>query len=238
ELVVAVHDVMEGTLTGVRSVLADLDRIGVSRRTLLVVPGGPRRLCETPALRDLLSGEVRRGAEVVAHGWTHRGAGPARGTPATRARAALFARGVAEFAALDRAGATLAAGNAREELARAGFEVDGFCAPGWLEAPWVPAALRAAGYRFNVRMASITDLRDGTRRRVGWRGYLGAGTVQEVMLAAGARALAALPGRPPASQVFLHPQGNLRGTPYRNAIEEVGRLLDRGHRLVRFRDLL
>lgn len=237
-LVVAVHDVMHGTLPGVRNVLSDLDRIGVTRRTLLVVPGGTRPLREVPALRDLLAGEVQRGAELLAHGWTHRAVGPVKGSAVTRARAALFAPGVAEFASLDSADATLEAGKARNELALAGFDVDGFCAPGWLEAPWLASALRAAGYRFKVGMGSVTDLRDGRRYPLGWRGYMGAGAVQEVLVATAARTLAAMPGRPRTSQVFLHPQGDLRGRPYRNTIQEVERLLEGGHRLIQFRELL
>ncbi len=238
QLVVAVHDVMDGVLPGVRSVLSDLDRIGVTRRTLLVVPGGSRPLREEPMLRDLVAEEVRRGAEVLAHGWTHRASGRARGSAATRARAFLFARGVAEFAALEPADAALAAAMSREELRLAGFEAEGFCAPGWLEAPWLSQALRTAGFRFKVGMASLMDLEQGRRFRLGWRGYLGAGPVQEVLVAAGARGLAAMPRQPRTCQVFLHPRGNLGGRPYRAAIREIERLLDQGYRPAQFRDLL
>lgn len=218
--------------------LSDLDRIGVTSRTLLVVPGRGCPMREEPALGDLVAEEVRRGAEVLAHGWTHRAAGRAKGSAATRARAFLFARGVAEFASLDPADATLAAAMAREELRFAGFEVEGFCAPGWLEPSWLSQALRTAGYRFKVGMASLTDLQGDRRRRLGWGGYLGAGPVHEVLVAAGARGLAAMPRQPHACQVFLHPQGDLRGPRYRAAIREVERLLDQGYRPVRFRDLL
>lgn len=238
QLVVAVHDVMGGTLACVRKVLSDLDRMGVTRRTLLVVPGADRPLREVPELRDLLADEVRRGGELLVHGWTHQATGPARGSALTRTRALLFARGVAEFASLDPADATLAAGRARQEMATAGFDVDGFCAPGWLEAPWVGEALRAAGYRFHVRMASVTDLRGGRSLRLGWQGYMGAGPVQERLVAAGAGLLAALPGSPPTAQVFLHPQGDLAGRPYRAAIRQLERELHQGGRVVQFRDLL
>lgn len=237
-LVVAVHDVMHGTLPGVRKVLSDLDRIGVDRRTLLVVPGGARPLREVPEMRDLLAGEVGRGAELVAHGWTHRAAGSIRGSVPTRLRALLFAHGVAEFASLDRNDATLAAGMARQELALAGFDVEGFCAPAWLQAPWVAGALRAAGYRFQVGMARLTDLREGRRVRLAWRGYMGAGAFQEALVASTSRSLTAVPGRPRTVQVFLHPQGDLEGPSYRAAIRQVERLLDQDHQVVRFRDLL
>lgn len=237
-LVVTVHDVMDGTLPGVRKVLSDLDRIGVTRRTLLVVPGATRPLREAPELQDLLAAEVRRGGELLAHGWTHRAAGPARGSPLTRARAFLFAHGVAEFAGLDAADATLAAGMARRELALAGFDVHGFCAPAWLEAPWVNGALRAAGYGFKVGMASVTDLRGDRRLRLGWQGYLGAGALQESLVATTARALTALPGRPGTSQVFLHPQGDLQGRPYRTVLQQLERMLHHNARVVQFRELL
>lgn len=237
-VVVAVHDVMDGTLSRVRKVLSDLDRIGVTHRTLLVVPGGVRPLHEMPELQGLLAGEVRHGAEVLAHGWTHRAVGRVRGRAPTRVRAFLFARGVAEFACLEPADATLAAGMARHELWLAGFDVDGFCAPAWLEAPWVSGSLRAAGYRFQVGMASLTDLQDGRRLRLGWHGYLGAGPLQEMLVATTARALTAVPGRPRTSQVFLHPQGDLQGRSYGAAIQHLERLLDQGTQLAQFRDLL
>lgn len=237
-LVVAVHDVMDGTLPGVRKVLSDLDRIGVNRRTLLVVPGGARPLREAPEVQGLLATEARHGGELLAHGWTHRAPGRARGSIPTRVRAFLFAHGVAEFAGLDPSDATLAAGMARDELAMAGFDVEGFCAPAWLEAPWVTDALRAAGYRFKVGMASLTDLRSGRRLPLGWQGYIGAGALQEALVATAARALAAMPGRPPTAQVFLHPQGDLQGRSYRAAIRHVERLLDQDTQLVQFRDLV
>lgn len=237
-LVVAVHDVMDSTLPGVRRVLSDLDRVGLTRRTLLVVPGGPRSLREAPKVQGLLATEVRNGGEILAHGWTHRAAGHARGSAPTRLRAFLFAHGVAEFAGLDPPDAALAAGMARDELVSAGFDVEGFCAPAWLEAPWVTDALRAAGYRFKVGMASLTDLQSGRRVRLDWRGYMGSGAVQEALVATAAGALTAMPGRPRTSQVFLHPQGDLQSRWYRAAIRYVERLLDQDAQLVRFRDLL
>ena len=238
DVVVAVHDVMETTVPQVRQVLSDLERIGVPRWTLLVVPCASGPLRESTRLRGLLEEQVGRGSELVAHGLTHRAPAPVRGSLSTRARASLFAPGVAEFASLDPPDATLAAGTARRELAVAGFDAEGFCAPGWLEAPWLPDALRAAGYRFSVGMASITDLHEGRRRRLAWSGYMGASATHEVLVAATSRALAAMPAARRARQVFLHPQGDLRGSPYRLALRQVERLVQGGSRVVHFGDLL
>ncbi|MGH7922514.1 MAG: DUF2334 domain-containing protein [Candidatus Dormibacteraceae bacterium] len=238
DLVVAVHDVMDTTVPQIRQVLWDLDRIGVHRRTLLVVPRRAGTLRESGSLRALLEEQAGGGCELVAHGWTHRAPSRVRGPFSTRARAHLFARGIAEFASLGSDDAMLAAGMARRELALAGFSVEGFCAPGWLEAPWLPDALRAAGYRFSVGMASVTDLQHQRRRRLGWSGYVGAGPAQEFLVAGTSRTLAAMPGRPSATQVFLHPQGDLSGSFYRAAVRRVERLVHEGSRVVRFCDLL
>lgn len=70
---VSVHDVMPGTLSRVRGILALLEESGVPPVTLLVVPG---RGWDEAGL-DLLRRWARVGHRLAGHGWEHRALPPA-----------------------------------------------------------------------------------------------------------------------------------------------------------------
>lgn len=231
-LIVAVHDVAPSTLGEVRWLLARLDDAGVERRVLLTVPA------ETgagDADRSELEGLVRReaaaGSEMVLHGWTHRAAGPYRGSFGDRVRARLLAHRSAEFLALDAAeiAERLAAG--RRWLAEAGVTPGGFCAPAWLWTPALAPAAREAGFRYLVGLRGLQRL-DG-RPPIGLPpiGYLGAGPVQELAWRLGELALwrpmAAL-GRTRIRHFVVHPQHASSSRDCARVLREVGRAARNG----------
>jgi predicted deacetylase len=237
-LVVSVHDVTPSTLPGVAWLLQALDNLGVRPRSLLVVPAeGGRPISRSPQLCSLVRREAAAGSEVVVHGFTHRAAGPARGGPATRLRARLLAGREAEFCGLDGDEAARRALAGRRLLERLGLEPEGFCAPCWLSPPEAAAALARAGFRFQVGMASLTDLSRMRRRRLRWLGYMGAGAAQEALIAGAGQGLLRCPGLDDPVQVFLHPQGAERSRACRLVLRTLADLASR-QRLVRYRELV
>lgn len=203
-LVVAVHDVAPSSLEETRFLLAALDRIGARPRVLKVIP---QHLPEYPELLQLLRDEQAKASEVVLHGFTHRTSGRLRGPWPRRLRAAMFAPRDAEFLSLSATEMAERLDEGRELLRRASLLVTGFCAPAWLESPELHPMLRRAGFRYDVRMASLVDLATNRRILTDWIGYMGAGGLQERLVGI---ANAINRGAAPmfrVLKVFLHPQG-------------------------------
>jgi uncharacterized protein len=210
-LIVAVHDVAPSTLDQVGWLLAELDAMGLSRRVLKVVPAEPGASeAGQAALAELVAREAAAGSEIVLHGWTHRAAGPLRGSPVDNWRARLFAGESAEFLTIDEAEMRVRLDDGVSRLGAWGATAVGFCPPAWLAGRGATAAARGAGLRYVV---TIRGLRDLTRER--WItlppvGYMGAGATQEALVGMGelllSRPLRALLGRD-VHRIFLHPQG-------------------------------
>jgi predicted deacetylase len=165
-VLVSVHDVAPAWVEEVRWLLRELDAIGARPRSLLVIPchNGRDDLRRCPELVELLQVEVANGSEIVLHGYTHARAGRWRGDPLTVARAALFAREVAEFVSLEwqEQRARLLAG--REILEELGLPTRGFCPPGWLHTAELPDLLRELGFTYLVEMLFLLDVQ--LRRRL------------------------------------------------------------------------
>ncbi len=238
-VVVSVHDVAPAHLAEIRSLLSQLDELNVRPRSLLVIPfaQGQDDIRHCPELVDLLHQEIQRGSEVILHGYTHRRVEAWRGSPLTRARAALFARQVAEFAstAWPEQRARLLAGRAL--LQDIGIEVSGFCPPGWLSTPELPELLRETGFRYLVAMSWVQDLEHGRRIPTPWLGYIGAGRLHEELVRIGAALLSPWRQRSRAISVFLHPQGASQSPACARVLLELARLL-RDRRPVTYDELL
>jgi uncharacterized protein len=229
--VVAVHDVAPSTLDEVRWLLARLDALGVTHRTLLAIPDqdGRRPLSAADATAALLRAEIDRGGEVLQHGLTHRADGRLRGPWPTRLRGRLMAPRVAEFLALDATGMIERLARGRSILTEAtGVEPTGFCAPGWLSGPGLPDALRSVGFAFDVGLVRVHDLSGDRRIPAPSVGFMGAGGLHEgLSLVGGALSLLSgswLPGVE-TIQVFLHPQGASRSAAAARALAILERLL-------------
>lgn len=208
-LIVSVHDVAPAFADEVSQLLAALDRIGARPRVLKVVPcwGDGPSVWESPDLARLLRAEVDRGSEVVLHGYTHRTAGPVRGSPLSQLRARLFAGEAAEFLSLEEPEARRRLERGRALLRTGGLEPRGFCAPGWLARRDLFPTLRQLGFRYYVGLSTLYDLRDGRRWRMPWIGYMGAAPWHECLVQLGSALLLGAAAGAPVMKVFLHPQG-------------------------------
>lgn len=238
-VVVSVHDVAPAYLTEIRWILSRLDELNAWPRSLLVIPcaNGQDDIRRCPELVALLYQEIQKGSEVVLHGFTHRRVEAWRGSPLTRARAALFARQVAEFASTGwpEQRARLLAG--RAVLQDIGIEVSGFCPPGWLSTPELPELLRETGFRYLVAMSWLQDLAHGRRIPTPWLGYIGTGGLREELVSVGAALLSPWRRRSRVISLFLHPQGASYSPACARVLLELARLL-RERRPVNYAELL
>jgi predicted deacetylase len=238
-LIVAVHDVATPTLPEVRWLLARLDDAGVAVRVLKVIPAGA-----DAALDELARAEAAAGSEVVLHGWTHRADGAYRGSAGDRLRARLFAGGSAEFLSLPPGEMRVRLDAGCTWLERVGIPPRGFCPPAWLAGPGLPAAARAAGFRYLVTLRGLRDLAPPpgapTRIDLPATGYMGAGAAQEALIRLGAAALfRPLAGllHAPAIRIYLHPQGASASRACARVLRQVEQLA-RGHRSGTYAELL
>jgi predicted deacetylase len=207
-LVVAIHDVAPPNSDGVRWLVRELDRMGIDKRVLKVVPHwkGREPIADDGPLVDLLSKEEAHASEIVVHGLTHATSGPLRGGWPTRARARLFAGADAEFVCYATNDAFNAARNARAELEALGLSPRGFCAPAWLAGPGIDGVLASIGYEFAVKFSGIVDLRHQRWLRAPAIGYMGAGPVAERLTRLENALTLRWPRAPRVLRVFLHPR--------------------------------
>ncbi len=150
-LVVTIHDVAPPHLEVVAAMRAALERWGVARATLLVVPNfhGQAPLAECKRTVRWLRERLRAGDEVALHGQYHHQR-RALGWGSARLRGALFTAGEGECLSLaeGEAEAMLESG---KRLLETLFElpVRGFVAPAWLEPAGFASRLLAAGFEWH-----------------------------------------------------------------------------------------
>jgi uncharacterized protein len=149
-LLVSLHDVAPPHLRVLRRLRDELERWGVARATLLVVPeyhGVP--LEGSPETLAWLRARVAAGDEVALHGCVHRQRGRIPRWR-DRVRARLFTAGEGECLAQSdgEREAMLIEGKRRLEQVY-GRPVRGFVAPAWLEPAGFGAHLAAAGFRWH-----------------------------------------------------------------------------------------
>ena len=207
-IVVSVHDIAPSTAGDVRWLLAQLDAIGIRRRVLKVIPNeaGVGDIRTDLDLVNLLRDEAAAGSEIVLHGYTHRSAGPPRGNPLLRLGVRLFAPKDSEFATLQHREAVRRLAVGRDVLGELDLAPVGFCPPAWMAPNSLDADLAAAGFRYIVRVAAITEVAQKRRRWVPAVGYMGAPPAVERMTRFDNAAITHSPFGIETLRVFLHPQ--------------------------------
>lgn len=230
-LVVSVHDVSPPNLAEVRWLLERLDALGARPRVLKVIPNeaGRAPVGEDQGLVDLLHHEATHGSEIVLHGYTHRAAGRLRGSAVDRLRARLFAGDTPEFLSVtwEEAARRIEAG--RAALNEAGVPPAGFCPPAWLADGDLGDLLRKRGFRYLLTFGGLHDLERGRLRTMRAVGYMGAGPIQERLVAVERLLMvAASTGSPaafPVLRVFLHPRAASRSPACSAVLRSLERLL-------------
>lgn len=149
----------------------------------------------------------------------------------------VFARHDAEFLTLAPPEMQTRLSDGREILRRAGLSATGFCPPGWLESPDVPGILRRLGFRYDIRLTHLAELRNSERIWTYWIGYMGAGLAQERLVGI-ANVVNRLSARAfPVLKVFLHPQAARTSAACRKVLERIPDVM-RGRTLATYGQLI
>jgi predicted deacetylase len=205
QLVVSIHDVAPSSWPRVARLLEILAAMGVTRRSLLVIPNfrGEESLDRHGDFCRWLRQRHAEGDELVLHGYEHVAVGEPR-TPGERFRNRWFTKGEGEFLSLEY-------GLAFERIARgkalmdgAGLHSRGFVAPAWLINEEGLRAARRHGFEYTN---SYLTLRDLSRERTHWVPSLvfGPGHLNEDLGVALQRRLSTLLARCAAVRIVLHP---------------------------------
>jgi len=163
ELVVSIHDVSPRTRQRAEEILADLARVGIGRASLLVIPDHHRRgrISEDAAFARWLAARCAEGHEAVLHGYFHLRENHVADGPWKRFVTRSYTAGEGEFYDLDggQAGSLLEQG--LRDMAACGVSPVGFIAPAWLLGEAAGEAVRAAGFEYTTRIATVSDLVSG-----------------------------------------------------------------------------
>jgi hypothetical protein len=158
-LVVSIHDVAPATQPRVTEMLRDLDSLGVTRTSLLVVPDYHRRgrsmadasFCAW--LRELQG----RGHEVVLHGFFHERLRQPNESSRDKFVTRFYTADEGEFYDLGYEEARARLEEARREFAERDFEPRGFVAPAWLLGAEAERAVIDAGMTYTTTLRRVRD---------------------------------------------------------------------------------
>ena len=247
-LVVSLHDVCPRTRDDCAVILAELDRLGIGRRSLLVIPAEPGAELDADCARWLRH-LAARGAALVQHGLYHRrqtgepplpGAPPLPGEPPLPAGRALverlLARGAGEFLGLDYEQALDRLHDGRRRLAALGIEAAGFVAPAWLYSPEAAAAVAAAGFRYLTTHLRLRDLHRGHDT---WSFGISnrPGPLRDDLIGRGVNELFVAAHRPaPLLRIAIHPADLHHGRPLEHTLRLLARLMRGGRQPLTYLD--
>ena len=165
-LVVSIHDLSTITRGAVERMLEDLEKVGVSQTSLLVIPDHHHkgRIDADPAFCEMLRGAVAEGHEAVLHGFYHlRSAKEGEGV-ATRLITRSYTAGEGEFYDLGREEAVALLRKGKEALGNCGVPFSGFIAPAWLLGEDAETAVWEEGFAYTTRIGSVIE-RGGSEHR-------------------------------------------------------------------------
>ena len=166
-LVVSIHDVSPLTWRRTSEILRDLESVGISRVSLLVIPDHHRRgvISGDPEFAEWLRGACANGCEAVLHGYFHLRENRGDDGPWKRFVTRSYTAGEGEFFDLKKSGALGLLRRGRAAIEACGVSCTGFIAPAWLLGAEAEEAVREAGFEYTTRIATVSDFRTGRVHR-------------------------------------------------------------------------
>lgn len=160
-LVVTIHDVSPLNWERCRAILSEIQKHGIERCVLLLIPDHQRRaqLSESTAEFRKWLNEVRKDNEICLHGYAHV-AEDLSGTLVQRLIASRYTKGEGEFY---RASAKQIEGllvQGLDEFDQVGLKPKGFVAPAWLLNPEGLHVLKRMGFTYTPLLSSIRFLEE------------------------------------------------------------------------------
>jgi hypothetical protein len=220
-LVVSVHDVAPTSRARVEAILQRLSALGITRRSLLVIPNlrGTLPIDQDAAFCEWLRGRQAEGDDIVLHGYEHVAVGAPRGM-IERFRNRWFTNNEGEFLSLEYDDAADRVRRGRTLLRRAGFDASGFVAPAWLINGAGLRAIRDLGFAYTNSYLGFIDLQQQERYHAPSLVF-GPGRINEDLGIVVQRRSAVLLGRCPVVRVVLHPPCVDHSERMRNILEIV-----------------
>lgn len=165
-LCVSLHDVAPATLGECRNTLAFLDSLRVGPVALLVVPDyhGQGRADRDDRFCEFLRSRLRRGDEIVLHGYLHRDPGGLPKGVGGWFERRVCADGEGEFARLEANAARARLLRGLAVLRSAGWRPSGFVPPAWLMSAGTLLALEGLPLRYYATRNNVCLT--GSERRI------------------------------------------------------------------------
>jgi hypothetical protein len=168
-LSVSLHDVAPATWPACERVLRAIEAVAPVRVALLVVPRYRGvDSARDPQFMQAIEARIKRGDEVVLHGWTHVDDSPLQrpwGQPIDLLRRRVYTAGEGEFAALDRMEALRRIHAGVGWFGAQGWPLRGFVAPAWLMSRGARAALLDTPLQYAATRGELLLLAAGTTVR-------------------------------------------------------------------------
>lgn len=179
-VVVSIHDVSPVTWGPTRAILGDLESLGITRISLLVIPDHHRSglISDNQEFAGWLKRECAGGREAVLHGFHHLRENRREDGVWKRLVTRSYTAGEGEFFDLEEGEAADLLLRGRAALESCGVPCTGFIAPAWLLGEAAERAVRSAGFEYTTRIATVSDFRSGQLHRsrsqvwsvrAGWR---------------------------------------------------------------------
>ncbi len=166
-LVVSIHDVSPLTLGKTEQILDDLKNIGCASTSLLVIPDHHKlgRISLNAPFAESLRERVSEGHEPVLHGYYHLREKQAADSVLKKMVTQFYTAGEGEFFDLSEAEAHERLSLGVSEFNSCGLTSAGFIAPAWLLGDEAECAVRAHGFKYTTRIATVSDFSNGNVHR-------------------------------------------------------------------------
>jgi predicted deacetylase len=166
-LCISLHDVAPATFEDCAHALDFLDDLRIGPVALLVVPDyhGLGRADRDCRFASFIESRVRRGDEVVLHGYRHRDTAPRGSGLRDSLERRLYTAGEGEFSRLDFEAARMRILRGLAVLRAAGWQPRGFVAPAWLMSVGTLEALEELPLHYCATRDDVTLLGSGERIR-------------------------------------------------------------------------
>jgi uncharacterized protein len=157
KLVVSIHDVSPLTQTVTKSILTELNELGIGQTSLLVIPNHHHRapVRHDSGFKEWLISAVEKGHEPVLHGYYHLRRGRPDDSWRSKIVTEFYTASEGEFFDLTEREARERLKNGLADLAFLSREISGFIAPAWLLGNEAEKAVRALGFKYTTRVATV-----------------------------------------------------------------------------------
>lgn len=159
----SIHDVSPLTIRCTKRILADLKDAGCATTSLLVIPDhhAKGRISADAAFSNWLRDMVAEGHEAVLHGWCHLRKKRSADGICKKLVTQSYTAGEGEFFDLAEGEARLRLEKGISEFDSCGLRPYGFIAPAWLLGEDAERAVRALGFEYTTRIATVSDFKNG-----------------------------------------------------------------------------